>query len=265
MTILVTVPVWRTRQDLFDACVNSLLRQTHTDICLLLLGDGESPSLRFIDSRIVVHTLPDNRGRYFADAAAQRATPFEWYAPHDSDDWSEPRRLADLWSRRKSGNGVVWSDYMNHIGPGSPSRMQFPRATRPLPPQQSRQACHLGLYRIDRVRATGMYHPDFRVHYDTLHNSLIKMTCGGEIAYSPYAMYHRMRWSGSMTRNPQKGMGTPYRKAAARRTQELYGRAWELYRAGLSDRIAEMITSTIDRGTLDAVESQAEELRAKLT
>lgn len=250
---------------MLDTCINSLVKQSFRDLCILIIGDGEEPRTRVQDSRLVIHTWGQNCGRYFADAVAQRATPHNWYSPHDSDDWSETGRLADLWSRREAGDGVVWSDYMNHVSPGYASRMQFPRATRPLPSIQTRQACHLGLYRIDRLHATGMYHPDFRVHYDSLHNSLIKMTGNEEVAYSPHAMYHRMRWSGSMTRDPEKGLRTAYRRQAARRTEELYRRAWELYTAERSDEIAAMVTSTIEPATLEAVESEAERLRARLS
>lgn len=260
MTVLVVMPVYKVPAILLHKAVQSVLNQTFTDICLLLIGDGEKPApFNILDSRVVEFTLTQNRGRYFADAVAQAATPFEWYAPHDADDWSEIIRLDDLWDR--SGAGVVWSDHINHRGQQR-SRATFPRATKPLGPEQKRVACHLGLYHIDRLRATGGYHPDFRVHYDSLHNNLVKMT--GPILYSPKALYHRIQWDGSLTRSASVGMRTEYRNQAARRCRRLYKHAYELYTAGKSDEIAGMIRSTILPETAEAVEHEAERLRKEL-
>jgi glycosyltransferase involved in cell wall biosynthesis len=259
MTVLIVVPTWRTPQHMLDRCISSILNQTHKDLCLLVIGDGERPNIRSTDSRLVVHTTEINRGRYFIDGAAQRATPFKWYSPHDADDWSEPDRLENLWQYRESG--TVWSDHINHRG-SSQVRMSFPRATKPLGPTQKRQACHLGLYRIDRLHATGMYHPCYRVHYDSLHNSLIKMT--GPITYSPNAKYHRVKWAGSMTMRPDIGLRTAYREAVAQKCRELYRRAYDLYINGRSDEIARMIQSTIDPATEEAVEYEATRLRKEL-
>jgi glycosyltransferase involved in cell wall biosynthesis len=262
VTILVVVPTYATPADMLSRCVDSLLKQTFTDICLLVLGDGEEPNVHPHDSRMIVHTLSQNRGRYFADAVAQRATPFDWYAPHDADDYSEHNRLEDLWQYRDVGDGVVWSDHINHHNGGT-ARAIFPRALRPVGPSQKRQGCHLGLYRIDRLRATGMYHPDFRVHYDSLHNSLIKMT--GQVAVSPRALYHRTKWSGSLTMAPDTKLSGPYRRAAAAKCKPIYDAAYAAYKAGEPERVAEVVTATIDPATLDAVQAEAERLSKELS
>jgi glycosyltransferase involved in cell wall biosynthesis len=262
MTILVVIPTYRTPQPMLDRCVDSLLNQTFTDICLLVLGDGEQPVLNVTDPRVIVHTLTENRGRYFADAVAQRATPFEWYAPHDADDWSERDRLDDLWQYRKTG--VVWSDHINHTASGSVvNRAVFPRALKPVGPFQKRQGCHLGLYRIDRLRATGMYHPDFRVHYDSMHNSLVKMT--GPVAVSPRALYHRVKWAGSLTKAPKTRLSGPYRRAAAEQCRPIYSASYAAYKDNEPEKIAGIVTASIDSRTLEAVEFEVERLRKELS
>jgi len=261
MTVLVVVPTYRTPADMLDRCVDSLLSQTFADICLLVLGDGEEPDVHARDSRMIVHTLTANNGRYFADAVAQRATPFNWYAPHDADDYSEHDRLEDLWQYREAGDGVVWSDHINHRS-GVTARAVFPRALRPVGPTQKRQGCHLGLYRIDRLRATGMYHPDFRVHYDSLHNSLVKMT--GPVTISPRALYHRVKWAGSLTLAPETMLSGPYRRAAAARCKPIYDASYAAYMAGEPERIAGIVTASISPMTLEAIDTEVERLRKEL-
>jgi hypothetical protein len=107
-----------------------------------------------------------------------------------------------------------------------------------------------------------MYHPDFRVHYDSLHNSLIKMT--GQVAVSPRALYHRVKWAGSLTLAQETRLSGPYRRAAAARCKPIYDAAYAAYMAGEPERIADIVTATIDPATLDAVQAEAERLRKEL-
>lgn len=257
MTVLVSMPVYRTPPELMDKAIRSILDQTFTDLVLVVVGDGEeapiSPGTG--DDRLLSFTLPENRGRYFADAVAQAACPFDWWSPHDADDWSGPNRFADLWRRRATG--AVWSA-VNTAG----KVYTLPNALGPLRPRLHQTGYHIGLYSIDRIRAVGGYHPGYRVGYDTMFNALIRMT--GEVAMSPKPMYYRARWPGSLTQSSRTGRNSALRNQAVFDLRRLYSKIFPVYESGRTDLLAGMITDNIPAALRDEVAHQAELLHKRL-
>src|SRR5690606_32042422 len=81
-------------------CAKSLLAQTHKDLRVLVVGDGQAPGLRTRDSRVHVYKLPTNRGSYFARAVALAATETPFHGVVDSDDWVDPE-----WAERLLATG----------------------------------------------------------------------------------------------------------------------------------------------------------------
>jgi glycosyltransferase involved in cell wall biosynthesis len=66
VTVLVSIPYWRT-PELVEKAVRSVLKQTHRDLVCVVVGDGDEPPLSKVrDSRLVVHSYSTNRGAYFA-------------------------------------------------------------------------------------------------------------------------------------------------------------------------------------------------------
>jgi glycosyltransferase involved in cell wall biosynthesis len=257
VTILVSLPTYNTPPELLDKAVGSILAQTFTDFVLVVVGDGVEPDLNgFSDDRLMVFTLPENRGRYFADAVTQAACPFDWWSPHDSDDWSGPNRFYDLWKRRSTG--AVWS-----VVETAGKVYTLPNAMAPLRPHLHQTGYHIGLYSIERIRAVGGYHPGYRVGYDTLFNALIRMT--GPVVMSPKPMYHRHRWNGSLTKNPATGRNSPMRNTAVRALRKLYAEIYPVYNAGRIGEIAGIVTASIPQRLQDEVAYQAELLRKRLT
>jgi glycosyltransferase involved in cell wall biosynthesis len=256
VTILVSLPYWRTPAPMLDKAVHSILNQTHTDLVLVLIGDGEQPPIVTIpDERLIIHMLPHNRGRYFADAVAQAANPFDWWSPHDADDFSDPRRFAELWNLR--GPGAVWS-----VVKTDGKIYTLPNYGAPLRKRLHQTGYHIGLYSMDRIRSVGGYHPGYRVGYDTMFNALIRMT--GEVSFSMRPYYHRHKWPGSLTKDPATGRGSPLRNESVAKLHQLYSLIYPVYEAGRIDEIAPMITRSIPRKLREEVAFQAELLRKRL-
>ena len=257
MTILVSLPTYNTPPELLDKAIRSILAQTFTDFVLVVVGDGVEPSLNGVtDDRLVVFVLPENRGRFFADAVAQAANPFDWWTPHDSDDWSEGRRFADLWRRRK--HGAVWSAVETDGNVHT-----LPNALRPLRKRLRQTGYHIGLYSTERIRAIGGSHPGYRVGYDTLFNSLIRMT--GDVSMSPHPYYHRHKWPGSLTSHPKTGRGSLVRQQSLARMERLYAQVYPLYSTKRVNEITAAVTRTIPVQLREQVAEQAELLRKELT
>jgi glycosyltransferase involved in cell wall biosynthesis len=256
VTILVSLPYWNAPAELLDKAIGSILSQTFTDLRLVVIGDGcEPPISGVVDDRLEVFVLPENRGRYFADAVAQAANPFEWWSPHDADDWSEDRRFADLWRRRAPG--AVWSAVET-----DGSIHTLPRALNDLTPRLKQTGYHIGLYSAERIALTGGYHPGYRVGYDTLFNALIRMT--GDVSFSPHPYYHRHKWEGSLTKAKRTGRGSAMRNEAVAKLIHLYALIYPVYQRGEIAEIAPMITRTIPIRLREQVAEQAELLRKRL-
>lgn len=99
--ITVTMPYYRSPETVRRA-VDAVLGQTHTNLTLIVTNDGDQdtppwPALADItDPRLVRFELPENRGRYFADAVTLAACDTPWFAIHDADDEAEPTWLSTL-------------------------------------------------------------------------------------------------------------------------------------------------------------------------
>jgi hypothetical protein len=100
VTVSVVLPVLD-REDILSRAILSVLTQTHRNVQLVVVDDGSTDGTAevassFVDDRILVVRLPQNRGHAVARNAGLEAATGDYVAYLDSDDWWEPRALEVL-------------------------------------------------------------------------------------------------------------------------------------------------------------------------
>lgn len=241
MTIAVAMPYFGC-PELVERAVRSVLRQTVRDLALIVVGDGEAPPLKVRDSRLVVLTLPENRGPYFAQQVVLGASPFDWYAPHGADDWSDPDHLAALMS--VGGSAVITGAVWFHNGPN---------VTLNVAPYE------VGLFATERLRGLGGHNPAERIGQDTLLMRLLRLT--GPVSVTKRATYHRVRRPGTLMTAPATRPGSKARNEMRARNRAVYRKARELRHV---DRIRQWRLAQVPPALSDALEEQTARLRAML-
>jgi len=259
--LTVSTPTHNTPYKLLKRAASSVLASSDVDLRLVIVRDGgdwlkEVPD----DPRLVVFELPENMGRYFADAVVTTALDDGFWCPLDSDDWVEPEHYARM-IKVASRNGAACSRYWRHqtVKPGfiqEPARASM-NANRA-------GFAHLfhwcsGMYSMDRVRLAGGIHPGYRVGFDTMFAMMLALT--GPIDVCNEIGYHWCRRAhGSLTTSPLTRFGSPARAQAKAQLRALWEQA---YRAKDADPAA-VVRASIDRGLQYQVDKQADRLRRVL-
>jgi glycosyltransferase involved in cell wall biosynthesis len=205
VTVTVAVPYYGV-PDLIERAVRSILAQTHRDLRLIVVGDGQEPPLSQIhDSRLMVYTLPENRGTYFALQLILQASPDEWHAPHGADDWTDPTHLESLLALGKDAvaMGTVWAH--------SPA---------PVLSSIGKEGWHVGIFSSQRLKALGGYDPSGRLSQDTMVLKLLDATGGYHRHKSSNPTYHLWKHPGSLTAAPKTSL-----KSSARNRARAYNNA----------------------------------------
>ena len=185
-----------------ERAVKSVLAQTVTLRCVVLCDGIEPPALP-ADDRLVVHQMPEAHGCYFARQVLLDASPYEWHAPVDSDDWIDPTHLE------------VMFDHLDGTQAAVPRRLRGWVDGRG-PREYGKGRFHVGLIGTDRMRAFGGYAPHEVVASDSLMLMLLKIT--GEVrSVTEPVTYNRVQREGSLTRDPATGHRSEVRKATAKR------------------------------------------------
>lgn len=291
MSIVVSMSTYNTDPGLLDRAVSSVLDQKDADLRLLVVNDaGERAYLRRVDSRVVVHEMPKNRGTYFIADAVTRAIscrPELLWKPHDSDDWSEPTALETLRAALVEGAAVapLWShtvarpegrivpldrervsrtDPTTHFPWWRPLHRAAYRAGLPVR-QPSFLPWHCpslswcsGLYSSERLQLAGGIRPDFRVGYDVFFLRMLAST--GPVGFSDNATYHHDRTnSRSLTASPASGSSSRYREKEVLR-------AVRMMRAAYRDPSgpSRYIRTSIPEEYGEAVEKESAEIRSKI-
>ncbi len=202
-----------------EKAVRSILDQTYRDLRLVVIGDGEAPSIAITDERLTVLTLEENRGPYFCDAVVLSACQTEWFSIHAADDWSDKGRLAALMARA-DGYDAVFGGSLQHHGPRvKRRRTRFPQAGDEL---RHVGSIATGIYRTESLRRIGAWpHPDFRVAYDTMFVHLVLRALRWVQVPNEYG-YHRLWRDDSLTKAPETGLSSPFRAATVARRDALW-------------------------------------------
>src|ERR1700692_1505713 len=96
--IVACIPYYDCRRYVRRA-VLSLLSQTHSNITVVVVNDGDPKSpwselADIRDPRLVRFDMTANHGPYFASAVVLNATTAPYFLVQDADDWSTPDRAA---------------------------------------------------------------------------------------------------------------------------------------------------------------------------
>lgn len=221
--LAVSMPFHPATSGLVARAVRSVLNQSHRDLVLVVVNDGGGddawkPLRRFRDDRLVRFDLAANEGRYYADAVVLGASEREWWTPHDSDDWSERSRYANLLARTDHSVDVVLGGWVTSH-PSGRSSIKMPRLV--FDDQRLRyQANHVGLWRTEALRSIGGPHPEWRYAYDTLMVGLA--TRHLSVVTSDDAGYHHEVRPGSLSSSRETGIGSQARTLAHRKRQRIW-------------------------------------------
>lgn len=217
MTLTISMPVYNTPNDLLNKAVNSVLSQTFRDIQLILINDGGSHiGLNSKDSRIVVYEIPQNRGRYFADAVVLSACNSELFTIHDSDDTAAHNRFEHMINANKANNPITveTNPYLKHNEGQAALKKHRQR------PTMKHFWFISAIYKTDFIK--NMIHPGFRVGYDTIICSVAPLF--GEVTISHPLLYKRFHRLGSLTTSPETGIRSSFRQNETKKLEHLFSK-----------------------------------------
>lgn len=198
MTVTVAMPFYGAAE-FVECAVRSVLAQTHRDLRLVVVGDGQEPPLAKVhDSRLVVYTLPENRGTYFGFQLILQASPDAWHAPHGADDWTDPEHLESLLALDL--NAVAVRTTWVHNG------------DKATVTSIGSEGWHVGVFSSERLQAIGGYDPSSRLSQDTNVLKLLDMTGGYHRHGAANPTYHIRKHLGSLTMAITTGMSSKARR-----------------------------------------------------
>ncbi len=235
--VTVSLPYYDCRRYLLRA-VDSILCQTHSNLTLVVVNDGDRRApwdlLAHIDDpRLVRYDLGVNRGRYFIDAVILAATPDPYLLIQDADDWSEPERVATLlqsWQLSESCrlSGAVSASMLWREGSRAGRLLTYPGLRKPLSSRFEFRSDHHGLFSSEALRAVGGNYGGYRIGYDTLLVNLLCMT--GEVVYVERSLYNRQVRANSLTTSQATGMRSARRQQVRAELADLYAAALNVIR-----------------------------------
>ncbi|MDB6121944.1 MAG: hypothetical protein JWQ71_937 [Pedosphaera sp.] len=219
--------------------VESILNQTHANLTLIVVNDGDNrppwEALADInDPRLIRFDLKRNYGRYFADHAVLNATSGKYFMVQDADDWSEPRRaemlLKSIIDNQSSGaisdinQYDIFSDQIAYQGP-----IRFTDSKWHLDPVYRYRLAHFGLFRTDVLRSIGGPFMGFSIGCDTLLMNLLLMSA--KISHVPLGLYNRVERPDSLSHSPRTGMGSSMRTTVREHLVRIYSTVYKDYLA----------------------------------
>lgn len=243
------IPYYRGRRYIRRA-VESLLGQTHRDLQVIVVNDGDPDPpwdqlSQVRDRRLVLFNLTRNHGGpFFANAVVAEATSSAWFLVQEQDDWSAPARLerliglaqeqgADLavsaqcFHREEADGsstavGLRWTHVGRRVCPvcGLDSNCQRCFVDLALTSNYRYRAPHAALIRVKLLQSIGGYYAGLHLHYDSLLMNLLMMT--GRLAHTGDPLYHRLLRPDSITHCSSTGFGSEASKREHRRVAELY-------------------------------------------
>jgi glycosyltransferase involved in cell wall biosynthesis len=226
----VTIPTFKTPPEMLRRAVLSVLEQTHRDLRLIVVCDGEpihraqEALVGLSDARMNLLSHEVNQGRYACDhnlvrSIAQRE-PGQLWAPLDSDDWAELDWLEKLLAWKDAADADV--AFCNHRIHRSSRAGQRIEVAKPWD-GTDRLAWHAhlsGLWSVDFVVRWGLTNPRWRIGWDTIMTSAPWVL--GRATICPLPLVNRTVRPNSLTTARATRFGSPARAEARRRCQQVW-------------------------------------------
>lgn len=197
--VTVSLPYFQSKSHLRRA-VESILAQTHTNLTLVVVNDGDDDppwdQLEDIcDPRLIRFDLKSNHGRYFADAVVLNAMEAPYFLVQNAHDWSEPERIAISLEvlREDHADATISAEYQYSMINGevvSKAKKGYPTMNRSLTYNFDNRASYRGLFKTEVLREIGGTYGGFRIGYGVLLIHFLLMT--GRISYISDPLYHRV-------------------------------------------------------------------------
>lgn len=258
--VTASLPYFQCKQQVRRA-VESILGQTHTDLTLVVVNDGDDDppwdQLADIrDPRLVRFDLKSNHGRYFADAVVLNATADPYFLVQNADDWSDPERISISLEviREDHADAAISAEYQYSMIAGkviSKVKKGYPTMNRSLTYSFENRASYRGLFRSEALREIGGTYAGFHTGYGVLLIHFLLMT--GSISYIGDPLYHRVIQSDTFKYGAGTGMVSATRRVVALQLEKLYNETFELYIEYLGGQIetetlARLIRQISNRG-----------------
>lgn len=261
--VTASVPYFNARPYIRRA-VESLLAQTHRDITIIVVNDGDpnppwSELAHIHDPRLIRFSLDLNYGPYFAHQIVLAASSTPYFLVQDADDWSTPTRVVSLLhALTTEGSDLAFSawqqyraDANGHLQPDSIRWRRREPADPLLAPHGQRElflfdpilnehfinrAAHHGIFRRDALESIGGYYAGFRMNYDTLLTNFLLMT--GRVSFVDEPHYQYVIRPDSLSHSAATGVRSPIRVATKQRLAAMYSEAFGQYRAWMRRQIS---------------------------
>jgi len=240
--VTVLMPVYDPPRDMLDQSIGSVLQQSFGEFELLILDDGsndESVRARLDfwasrDGRVRVYREP-HRGVPATSNRGMALARGEYIARHDSDDWSEPERLARQASflDQHPEISLVSADTESHSADGTPLwRLRLPHTSAEL-----EQALWKGnpfvhgstMFRRRTALAIGGYREAFPCSSD--YDFLWRLTEEGKAVSLDEVLYHYRYTGGSISAQRAADQARVFRAAQMLARARRRGEAEDVWRA----------------------------------
>lgn len=198
ISVTVSIPCFGTNRYVRRA-VESLLEQTHRELCIVVVNDGDANPpwaelSHILDPRLVRFNCTRNRGYYFVHQIVLEVCRTPYFVVQDPDDWSLPNRVSTLLSRlridRSDLASSAWQQYREgEDGMLRPNSVQWiQKDAGPTHAEEDfrfdpmltddfiSRVSHHGLFRRKALERIGGYYAGFRVNYDALLTNFLLMT-----------------------------------------------------------------------------------------
>ncbi len=259
--VVVSMPVWKIPKPSLARAVKSVLGQTHRNLRLVMISDGETtPSWEGLseglltDPRLVRVRFKENMGPYFHHDVVLRGAPKgSYFAIQDADDESHKQRLEhQLSAVMATGSDACFSPVTNVAADG---RRSVARPGLEVGASMGHRADHFGVFQSASLLALGGYHAGFRVGFDTVITSSVALL--GRACTTTHALYTRYERDASLTRALSTGHGSRLRESEKEKLRAFWS---EVYQAARTSR-----ATGIDRHrTLCAERSRSASQRREL-
>jgi glycosyltransferase involved in cell wall biosynthesis len=256
--VLACIPYYKCQKYIRRA-VESLLAQTHREITIVVINDGDHntppwPMLEDInDPRLLRFDLLHNHGPYFVLQLALMAFDIPFFLVQDADDESHHRRVELLIEGMEQQDALfafsAQQQYCkNREGKYKPTEIRWEKNCTVggkdnenfvvdfnLDEHFKYRVPHMGLFRSRHLKQIGGYFGGFLIGFDTLVTNLILMT--GRIAHINFPLYKRYIRDESLTHSKETGYKSAYASEVKGRISALYEESYAVFRKFLSGQI----------------------------